>query len=489
MVRRLLLGCDAVGHTIVGVVATWGGDLRAVVEDEGRLDALRDEPVETTVGDPTDPATYPDSTDVVLVLGDDPATNRTAARRAREAFPDALVVACLGANADAETRADVEAVADRVVDGPRVVSDHLLDAVTGPEADRVGKLLSVLRSVDGPLAVVMHDNPDPDAIASAIALSRIARSVGVESDPCYFGDISHQENRALVNVLDLELRNVESPADLEEYAGVALVDHSRPGVNDRLDEDTPVDVVIDHHPPRAPVEARFLDLRHDVGATSTLLAEYLDRLDIDPDREVATSLLYGIWIDTRYFTREAVESDFEAAAFLYPYVDESVLERVESPSMSPDVLETLARAIRNRDVRGDVLTTGVGEIHDRDALAQAADKLLDMEGVDIVVVYGFVEDTIYVSGRARGSAVDLGEVFRDALAPIGSAGGHADMAGAQIPLGILGAVDEDSTDSLARIVDEIIAERVFEVLEDPPSAPPHDADAADIAFEFPLDGE
>ncbi|WP_417448672.1 DHH family phosphoesterase [Haloplanus litoreus] len=354
-----------------------------------------------------------------------------------------------------------------MIDVERVVTDHVLEAATGKGAERVWRLLNVLRGIDGRLAVVMHDNPDPDAIASALALAVIARSVGIEADACYFGDISHQENRALVNLLDLELRNVESVDALDDYAGIALVDHSRPGVNDGLDPDTSVDVVVDHHPPRAPVEARYVDLRSDVGATSTLLTEYLKRLGLDPGREVATALLYGIRIDTREFTREAVEADFEAAAHLYPLVDESILERVESPSMGPEVLSTLAAAIRNRDVRGDVLTTGVGRIRDRDALAQAADKLLDMEDVCVTVVYGFMDETVYVSGRARGTDVDLGEALRDALGPIGSAGGHADMAGAQIPLGILGAVDEESTDSLSRVVDEVIAERIFEILKNP----------------------
>jgi nanoRNase/pAp phosphatase (c-di-AMP/oligoRNAs hydrolase) len=484
MVRRLVLGCGRAGETVAGVVSTWGGELRAVLPDSSRIEGL-DGVAEVTRGDPTDPATYPDATDVVLILGEDADRNLAAARQARESFPEALIVACDGRRGSG-SGTTLDDVADRVVDVQGLVVDHLLEAVTGAGAERVCRLLSVLRDIDGRLAVVMHDNPDPDAIASAIALAHVARTVGVDADACYFGEISHQENRALVNLLDLDLRNVESADRIAEYAGVALVDHSRPGVNDGLDPDTEVDVVIDHHPPRAPVEARYVDLRSDVGATSTLLAEYLDRLGMTPDRVVATALLYGIRIDTRDFTREAVEADFEAAAFLLSHADESVLDRVEEPSMSADVLATLSAAIRNRRVRGDVLTTGVGQIRDRDALAQAADRLLDMEGLSIVVVHGFMNETVYISGRARGTDVDLGEVLRDALGSIGSAGGHADMAGAQIPLGILGAVEEASTESLASIVDDVIAGRLFEVLENPPSAPRRDP-AADIALEFPLD--
>jgi nanoRNase/pAp phosphatase (c-di-AMP/oligoRNAs hydrolase) len=482
MGRRLVLGCGRAGERVVGVVSTWSGDLVVVESDGTRLEHIGG--VTTlTEGDPSDPTTYPESADVVLVLGDDATRNRRIAREAREAFPDALIVASAGEDGAA---GDLDAVADRVIDPVSVVSDFVLGAATGEDPERIRRLLSVLRGIDGRLAVVMHDNPDPDAIASALALVRIARSVGIDADACYYGTISHQENRALVNLLELDLCNLASQDDIDAYDGVALVDHSRPGVNDGLDPETPVDIVVDHHPPRAPIEARFVDIRSDVGATSTLLAAYLERLGLDPGRAVATALLYGIRIDTQEFTREAVEADFEAAAFLYPHVDESVLERVESPSMSSEVLSTLAAGIRNRDVRGEVLTTGVGRIRDRDALAQAADKLLDMEGICISIVYGFVDETVYVSGRTRGTDVDLGEVLRDALGAIGSAGGHADMAGAQIPLGILGTVDEESADSLAAIVDEVVAGRLFEVLENPPDAPFRDPTGGDFTFEFPL---
>jgi nanoRNase/pAp phosphatase (c-di-AMP/oligoRNAs hydrolase) len=483
MVRRLVLGCGRAGETVAGVVSTWGGELRVVVADASRADGLEASVDGMIRGDPTDPETYPDAADVVLVLGDDADRNLTAARRAREAFPDALLVAYAGDDGDAP---GLSAVADRVIDAPAVLSDHLLDAATGEGAERARRLLTVLRGLGGRLAVVMHDNPDPDAIASALALAGIARSVGVDADPCYYGDITHQENRALVNLLDLELSNLADGDGIDAYDGVALVDHSRPGVNDGLDPGTAVDVVIDHHPPRATVEADFVDLRSDAGATSTLLASYLERLGIDPTREVATALLYGIRTDTRDFTRETADSDFEAAAFLLPYVDETVLDRVESPSMSPEVLATLSAAIRNREVHDDVLTSGVGRIRTQDVLAQAVDRLLAMEGICIAVVYGIVDDTIYVSARARGTEIDLGEVLREALGAIGSAGGHADMAGAQIPLGILGSIEDESVDSLAEVVDEVVAGRIVAALENPPSPPPRDS-GAEIAFEFPLD--
>ncbi|MFB6160856.1 MAG: DHH family phosphoesterase [Haloferacaceae archaeon] len=484
--RRLVLGGDGVGRTVLGVLSTWGGDLTAVVDDGSRVETLREGAVsvDARVGDPADPSTYPDDVDTVFVaVGGERA--REVVASARDRFPAALLVVHLPVGVEAATVDAVSDLADRVIDERATLADAVLGVTTGEAASRLQRLRRVLASATEPVAVVAHDNPDPDAIGSALALVALAERMGVEAVPCYGGEITHQENRALVNLLDIDLRQL-AEGDLDSFGGVALVDHSRPGVNDSLARDTQVDVVVDHHPPREPVEARFVDVRAEAGATSTLLAEYFEAFGAEPDATVATALLFGIRVDTRDFTREAAERDFEAAAYLYPHVDASVLERVESPSMSPEVLDTLAAAIRNRDVRGEALATGVGRIGEKDALAQAADYLLGMAGVNVVIVYGFLDGTVHVSGRARGSSVDLGETVRDAFGAIGSAGGHADMAGAQIPLGILADVEETSSDSLASVVDEVVATRFFEALETAPSAPVRDG-TADITFEFPVD--
>jgi nanoRNase/pAp phosphatase (c-di-AMP/oligoRNAs hydrolase) len=395
------------------------------------------------------------------VAGEDPGDNVAAAQVARQAFPGAVVIAYTGRGA-AGHAAKLDAIADRVVDPGREVASFQLHRI-GDDATRLWHLQRVLRGIDR-LAIVAHDNPDPDAIASAVALARLAGRVGCEPEVCYYGDITHQENRAFVNLLGFDLQNLDPDADLSAYDGFALVDHSRPGVNDQLPEDLPVDVVIDHHPPRGPVEATFVDLRSGVGATSTLLVDYLDNLGVPFTEELATGLLFGVRVDTDGFTRETSRADFEAAATLLPHANLGTLERVGSPSISPATFETIADAIANRRQEGQVVITGVGRLSDRDALAQAADRLLALEGVTTTVVYGVRDGTVYVSARARGIDLDLGETLRDAFGSIGSAGGHADMAGAQIALGVLETV-EDMDESLLEVVGSVVADRFFEALE------------------------
>ncbi|WP_327051635.1 DHH family phosphoesterase [Halomicrococcus gelatinilyticus] len=490
MVSRLVLGCGSVGHAIVETLVERPGRLVVVDDNDSRVETLRAENVSARKGDPTDTDLLENlSPDVAFVGGDDPDDNLAAARALRLVHPDSYLVTYVGEHASSAHRTSFADVADDVVAPGEAVADQLVETTDSESALRTRQLQRVLRRIDGKLGIFTHDNPDPDAIASGIALQRIADAVGTEAEVCYYGDISHQENRAFVNLLDLELRNLEPDADLSEFDGLALVDHSVPGVNDQLPEDTPVDIVVDHHPPKLPVEAEFIDLRSAVGATSTLMADHFEHLGIEPSESVATGLLYGIRVDTKDFSREVSVSDFEAAAFILPHADTEVLDRVEDPSISPDTLETIARAIRNRRLDRTVLASCVGALSDRDALAQAADRLLDMEDVTTTLVFGFIDSTVYVSARARGTDVDLGETVRAAFGRIGSAGGHADMAGAQIPLGLLGEVEEEAEESLSDIVGDLVTERFFETMRSRPEGDEYAPDSDSIAsFDIELAG-
>jgi nanoRNase/pAp phosphatase (c-di-AMP/oligoRNAs hydrolase) len=466
MVSRLVLGCGTTGHAVVEALVDRPGELFVLDGDESRVESLRNEKVAAEVRDVTDPAAierHDTVVDVVVVAGDAAGRNRRAAEAARAAYPDAELVVYLGFEATDGDRSAVEAVADRVVDPGTALLDHVEEVTASGASERLQALRATLSDIDGELGVFMHDNPDPDAIAAAVGLQRIAEDVGVESEACYFGEISHQENRAFVNLLDLEVRNVEPDEDFD-FDAIALVDHSGPGVNDQLDPDTDVSIVVDHHPPKAEVEADFVDIREETGATSTILVEYLRGYGIDLETAVATALLYGIRVDTKDFAREITTEDFEAGAWLLPRADTDVLERIESPSLSADTFDTVARAITNRELDGSVLASCVGQIADRDTLAQAADRLLTMRGVTVTFVYGYTDGTIYISARSRGSDLDLGEVLRSAFGGLGSAGGHADMAGAQLPLGLFDDVGGDAEATLTEMVEDVVATRFFEAV-------------------------
>lgn len=476
MTSRLLLGAGSLLSTVADSLAEQPGSLRIGTTDEHVAESLTEQGHSVDHLSDYDRFSLQsfDTPDIVAVFESTLAANRTLAEQASDVFPNAHLVAYAGAAHDEENEKRVqveestrtlEDIAQTVIDPGAAVVEHVSERI-GESGQRMQQLQRVLRDIDS-LGVITHDNPDPDAIASGISLARLATAAGCDVEVCYYGEITHQENRAFINVLDIDLRNLTAEDDLSEFDGLALVDHSRPGVNDQLPTDSSIDIVIDHHPPRSPVDARFVDLRSNVGATSTLFVDYLNRFNIPIEEKIATALLFGIHVDTNGFSREVSQEDFTAAAKLVSNANFGVLERVDSPSVSTRTFETIAKAITNRRIEGTALLSCVGMLSERDALAQAADRLLNLEGITTTLVYGIKDGTIFISARSRGGDVDIGESLREAFGQIGSAGGHVDMAGAQIELGVLESV-EDREESLTQIVEALISSRFLDVLSSQP---------------------
>ena len=424
MTDPLILGDESLAQTLVEKFVARGSTPSVAVAADGPTGALGNQEVDVAALAITDPEALAERYDPEVVFV---AADAAVARAARRAFPGAYIVGY-------GTRGELGAIVDRVVDPVATVAGAALERI-GPSGRRAGRLRGVLRELDS-LAVVTHDSPDPDAIASGTALAALADDLGCRAGVLYAGQIAHHENQALVNLLDLDLQAIEGPEALAEYDGVALVDHSQPGVNDQLSPETPVDIVIDHHPTSGPTAAEFTDIRSEVGATSTLLVEYLDEFGLDTPEPIATALVFGILVDTNEFVRGVSPADFEAAAWLVPRADFGRVEQIESPSMSASALETVGAAIRNRTVEDGLVITWAGSVSRRTAIAQAADRLLELEGASTVAVIGVCEETVHVSARSRGG-FDVGELLRAAFGTVGSAGGHADMAGAQIELSAL----------------------------------------------------
>ncbi|MGB3715789.1 MAG: DHH family phosphoesterase, partial [Candidatus Promineifilaceae bacterium] len=161
--------------------------------------------------------------------------------------------------------------------------DHLLEATS--HAERV--------------LILTHNDPDPDAIGSAVALRHLLvnlRNARVEI--AYRGIIGRAENKALVRYLNHPLQQF-SRALLAAPVAVALVD-TQPGAgNGPLRQHVEISLVIDHHSLRPETSsARFAEVRSDVGATSTILTKYLQMAGTDLPVSIATALFYGIKSDT-----------------------------------------------------------------------------------------------------------------------------------------------------------------------------------------------
>ncbi|MDZ5810263.1 DHHA1 domain-containing protein [Halorubrum sp. AD140] len=297
------------------------------------------------------------------------------------------------------------------------------------------------------IAVLMHPNPDPDAMSAALGVASLASQVGVDATVQYPGQIRHQENRAFRTVLDLELDPIEHVSDLAAES-IVLVDHNEPRGFAGADGVLPM-AVVDHHPGDGSGEA-FTDVRTDYGATASVVAEYFKQNNaapVPPDKhasetdsdltlptDTATGLLYGILSDTKHLTVGASEPDFAAAAYVYPGVDQDRLDRIANPAVDAEVLEVKARAIAGRRIEGSFAVADVGGVNNVDAIPQAADELIQLEGVSAVVVIGERDGTVHLSGRSRDDRVHMGNAIDSVLSDLhnGSGGGHSRMGGGTI---------------------------------------------------------
>ena len=327
------------------------------------------------------------------------------------------------------------------------------------------------------IAVLMHPNPDPDAMASALAVNQLVAGTDTSVSLLYPGEIRRPENRAFQTVLDLDFDHIETVDDIDGEA-VVLVDHNTARGFPGAEEVEPV-AVIDHHPGNGSGN-EFTDIRSDYGACATIFASYLSQLEfefsdtqgnggIDIDAApaetipcaLATGLMYGIQSDTRSLTNGCQSEDFAAAAYLYDGMDSDLLNRIANPQVDAEVLDVKSRAIGKREVRAPYAFSDVGEVSNTDAIPQAADELETLEGVSAVVIVGEKEGTMRIAGRSRDDRVHIGRAIEAVVddIPMAEGGGHARMGGGKVPvehMASLGPSDGVSRDDFR--------ERVFDAM-------------------------
>ncbi|MFO7926305.1 MAG: DHH family phosphoesterase [Halobacteriota archaeon] len=335
------------------------------------------------------------------------------------------------------------------------------------------------------IAILMHPNPDPDAMASAMGLAHLASTVDTDCTIQYPGQIRHQENRVFLNVLDPEFERITR---VDEIAAddVVLVDHDTPRGFEGSEKIMPI-AVIDHHPGNG-TGLDFTDKRTEYGSCASIVAEYLRDVGATPIRsedagedpqsvadggsdatvvppEISTGLMYGIHSDTDRFTLGATDADFDSASYLCRGVDEALLGRIANPEVDTEVLEIKSRAIADRDVRGSFIVSDVGEIKNTDAIPQAANELILLEGATAAVVYGSRNDMIHVSGRSRDDRVHMGDALAALAAdvPEANGGGHSRMGGGKFPAPELAADGGDGDPSQGPLSG--FGDDVFAVLE------------------------
>ena len=304
----------------------------------------------------------------------------------------------------------------------RIVADQLVKLIK--EADHV--------------VIMGHRMSDLDAIGAAEGVLRICKIcdvpavIAVKRDATLAGSLIDAlcragqkddfidpkdalpiiSKRTLCVVVDTyQVGLVESKEILEKCGKVAVIDHHRKGVGYIQNPD-----LVCHEP-----------YSSSASELVTELLQYVGDRDDKPNRVEAEGLLSGILLDTQDFTLHTGVRTFEAAAALRRYGAET--ERVRQ-LFDVTMVEYAAKAElveRARMYRNCAISVG-GEIapEARVAIAQAANDLLRIQGVDASFVAVQVGTGVNISARSLG-AVNV-QVIMEAL----GGGGHQTMAAAQL---------------------------------------------------------
>ncbi len=331
--------------------------------------------------------------------------------------------------------------------------------------------------------IVLQDYPDPDAIACGWAHQLIANRYNIQSTLLYGGRISHQQNLAMVNLLEVELHRFTEGMDLSKFDGSVFVDGqgTNSGLTTRLIEaKVPPLIVVDHHARQEMLQPEFEDIRR-VEACVTIYAEYIRQglLELKPDRaehaRLATAMMHGIQTETNGFV-SAHKEEFQAAALLSHYYDPSLLAEIMSQSRSKQVMEIIRRALENRQIRQSFSISGIGYLRaeDRDAIPQAADFLLTEENVHTAVVFGLVAaddgtEAVIGSLRTVKVTIDPDELLKSAFGKGQEGryfgGGKKAAGGFEIPVGFLSGNHDETFRTLKwQVYNAQVRQRFFERL-------------------------
>jgi nanoRNase/pAp phosphatase (c-di-AMP/oligoRNAs hydrolase) len=306
----------------------------------------------------------------------------------------------------------------------------------------------------GPVLILTHDNPDPDALAAGKALAVLLKALAaVRCRLVYSGLVARAENRVVLRRLTPEWEHDDEPGGLERYSAVALVD-TQPGAgNNRLPAGYTPQIVLDHHQPVREMitDVKFADVRPGMGATVTMVYQYMAVANVEPDPRLATAMFYGLKTDTRSLSRGITPEDELTYMRLLARTDREELAQVEQAGLERDYFVAFNRGLKAARLYGQAVVARLGPMHQPDMAAELADLLIRLEQAQAVLCLGQFQDIVHFSLRTKPLTEVAGQLIQRIVVPPGKAGGHRSMAGGQVPLAGRDA-DELTTEIEARFL-------------------------------------
>jgi nanoRNase/pAp phosphatase (c-di-AMP/oligoRNAs hydrolase) len=299
---------------------------------------------------------------------------------------------------------------------------------------RSSELLSALGKYRR-VAIIMHDNPDPDAIASGWAISVLVQEkLGIPVRLLGSGAIVRAENRHMV---DLLMPPIELVSELDLDAGTAsvLVDCGL-GTTNHLGTRSgimPV-AVVDHHLHRnGEGTLPFVDIRTAAAATASIAAGYLREQRVDPGMKLATAILYAIRTETRGSETSHSPMDRAVVTWLTEFADPTLLAEIENAPLEVEYFGDLVLAMQRTFIYDDAALCFLQRASGAEIVGEVADLLVRCRGIRRVLCAAVIGDDLLLSVRTQRDTDNAARLLQATLDGVGGCGGHAHRAGGKVP--------------------------------------------------------
>ncbi len=285
------------------------------------------------------------------------------------------------------------------------------------------------------IAVVSHNNPDPDAISSGWAIAvllenKLNKRVNVLAG----GAVWRAENLRMIELLKPPVTLVDrwSP---EPNVGVVLIDCA-PTANNHLLGELGIEpaAVIDHHEVgRRRFRVGFRDIRPRVAALSSIAAEYLKDQKVEPGARLATSLMYAINTETTGWQAVFSPTDRRAISWLHGFYDPAWFSDIQNAPLSREYFGDLLLSLEKTFIYEDTALCFLPRANGAEIAAEVADLLLRCNGVERVLCAALVGEDLLISARTSRVGGDAVSLLTKTLKKVGFSGGHRHRAGGKVP--------------------------------------------------------
>ena len=285
------------------------------------------------------------------------------------------------------------------------------------------------------ILLLTHDYPDPDCIASAYGIAELLSYWGHPNTIISFGGfVGRAENRAMIRYLNVSTIPYVL-LEIKDYDCIIAID-CFPGRNNvSLPGNITVRAVFDHHRIEADAKLPFFnDIRQNIGATASIVTEYLLNAGCPIAPKLATGLFYGIMTDTGNMGRDVSVEDLECYKILFDAMDHKLLAQIEHPDRDIEFFKVLHRAADSLSIFNSVGFIQLGQVSSPDYIGEMVDIFHGLEKIEFTLCAGLFKKNIFFSIRSktRDEAGIMAERIAKALS--GGGGGHGKAGAGRIPL-------------------------------------------------------